>query len=91
MINARSESAERLMDSAYSCCSAIEPGPEQKVRHPQHAVHGRADFVAHVRQKPALHARGFPCRGQRFFQFFVLLLQLLRVVLQALFARLYAP
>ena len=91
LINASSESAERLMDSAYSCCSPIETGAQQKVRHPQHAVHGRADLVAHVRQEPALHPRGFARRDQRRFQLFVLLLQLLRVCPSAVARRLCAP
>ena len=46
------------MVSAYSRCSAVERGVRSRPRHADHAVHRRADLVAHVGQELALGAVG---------------------------------
>ena len=58
-------SAELRTVSAYSRCSAIEAGVQQQLGHAEHAVHGGADLMAHVGEKPAFKLRGFAGLGER--------------------------
>ena len=44
------------MMSTYSRCVLSRRGLREDLRHADHAIHGRADFVAHVREKIALGA-----------------------------------
>ena len=50
--------ARRAHHRRVAALLLVELGVEQQLRHPDHAVHRRADLVAHVGQELRLHARG---------------------------------
>ena len=54
LIRESKDSADILAKFRYSRCSEIEFRIEHQLRHADDAVHGRADFVAHVGQELAL-------------------------------------
>ena len=58
LMTVSSESADVLTMLRYSRCSAVSVGFQRQLRHADDAVHGRADFVAHVGQELALGAAG---------------------------------
>ena len=64
-----SESAQECAVSANSRCSGVRSVSVQEARHPEHAVHRRADLVAHVRQELGLQARGRQRRIARPLEF----------------------
>ena len=53
---ASSESAERWMPSAKRLCAASRRVSSSSSRHAQHAIHRRAQLVAHARDEVALGA-----------------------------------
>ncbi|OIQ87435.1 hypothetical protein GALL_306860 [mine drainage metagenome] len=55
---------------------SVEGRIEQQLGHAQHAVHRRADFVAHGGDEFRLHARGFQCGIPRLRQFLLVTLAL---------------
>ena len=65
MFSRASPASDRCPDEV--ALFVVEPGLEQQAGHADHAVHRRADLVAHVRQELVLGARGVlgPSLGDR--------------------------
>ena len=76
----------RMLDrvQVLSCWSPVSSVLRPELGHPDDAVHGRANFVAHVRQEVALGAVGGLGRLFRDFQFRFRPSQLLRDLFERL-------